>query len=74
MRTLITEPGKAEADKAFRASSMAGVLTPENLKVVTNIQRHAKLDSGKNRLTIGNLVSRDSSAEIYRYEINLEKF
>ena len=53
---------------------MAGVLTPENLKVVTNIQRHAKLDSGKNRLTIGNLVSRDSSAEIYRYEINLEKF
>ena len=41
---------------------------------VTNIEKRAKLDIEQDKLTIGNLVSFDGTAEVFRYEINLAQF
>ena len=50
------------------------MLTPENLIKVKDIEKRAELDLEQDKLLIGNLVSFDSTAEVYRYEINLSKF
>lgn len=44
MQTLITEPDTPSAYDVFRTSTQDGVLTPENLIKVTNLEKRARLD------------------------------
>ena len=74
MRTYITEPGRPDEYEIYRTATAEGVLTPENLRAISNIQRRVTFDPEGKKFIVSNLYSRDSSSEVYRYEINLEKF